>query len=358
MKIAVVIPASSESLFDKNCDKVFGGANVQMYQLAKELGHCTGIDCQTLIEDYDIIDFDEADQFKLVRTYRNTDHVLVKFWKYHRVLKDVRPDAVLQHGLTFFSPLLALYCKCYHIRFVYMFAHDNEVEGRYQENGRENPLFQLLLRCAWVLVTQSRHQRDELQRHYNKGSHILRNGFYLKPARQVGGDCVLWVARHSEWKRPEMFIQLAERNPNVPFKMICPRSKADGYDMLLERARQVANLEFIEYVPFARIDEYFAGARAFVNTSDHEGFPQTFIQATMNGVPILSLNVDPDNILTENSCGFCCLGNMEMLSEKLRILMDDDALYREMSANAFRYAQENHDIRKNVKELLGLIRGS
>ena len=358
MKIAVIVPSHAEALFNKGSTKTFGGGDVQMYQIAMELGRCEEVDCLTLIEDYSIIDFAEADRFKLVKTYRKSDPVLIKFWKYQKLLRATKPDSVVQHGLTLYSPLLALYCRVSGIRFVYMFAHDKEVEGRYQEGGRKNPLFGLLLRCATALVAQSHYQQDELLLRYSRSSRILKNGFYLKEARAGVGDHILWVARHSDWKRPELFIQLAERNPNVPFKMICPRSKAGDYAALQERARAVANLEFIEYVPFAWIDDYFAGARIFVNTSDHEGFPQTFIQATMNGVPILSLNVDPDNVLTDNGLGFCCSGNMETLREKLSMLMDDDALYREMSTNAFRYAQENHDIRKNVKALLDLIRGS
>jgi glycosyltransferase involved in cell wall biosynthesis len=355
MKIAVVVPASSEALFDNKSTQVFGGANVQMYQIARELGQCEGVDCLTLTEDYERIDFADTARFRLVKTYRKSDTVLIKFWKYHKALRTIKPDAIVQHGLTLFSSLLACYCWFFRIRFVYMFAHDNEVSGRYQESGRKNPLFWLLLRCARVLVAQSRYQRDELLRRYGKQAHILRNGFYLKPTRQSAGKYILWVARHSDWKRPELFIRLAELNPDVSFRMVCPRSKADGYDILLARARKVANLEFIEYVPFDRIDDYFAAAKVFVNTSDHEGFPQTFIQAAMNGVPVVSLNVDPDNILTDNSSGFCCHGSMETLNEKLGVLMANAALYREMSENAFRYAQESHDIRKNVRALLGLI---
>lgn len=326
-----------------------------MYQIAKELGSVEGVECYTLIEDYPAIDFDEAEKFRLVRTYRKTDPVLVKFWKYHRALRRIRPDTIIQHGLTLFSSLLAIYCWFFGIRFVYMFAHDNEAAGCYQESAEKSPLFWFLLRCAYVLIAQNQYQKNELLRRYEKVSHILRNGFYLKPTRRVDGEYVLWVARHSSWKRPELFIQLAACNPSLLFTMICPPSIAEDYHALAEMAGKVKNLRFIEYVPFDQIDDYFAKAKLFVNTSDYEGFPQTFIQAAMNGVPILSLNVDPDNVLTDNSSGFCCHGSMETLNEKLGVLMANAALYREMSENAFRYAQESHDIRKNVRALLGLI---
>ena len=355
MKIAVILPAGSEALFDRNSQQVFGGANVQMYQIAKELGQCEGVDCYTLIEDYQTIDFDEQGSFKLVKTYGKSDPTLVKFWKYHRQLQKIKPDAILQHGLTFFSALLAIYCKLLGVSFVYMFAHDVEAEGRYQESGKRSPIFKWLLSNAHVLITQNTYQKDQLLKRYGRKSQVVRNGFYLKLTKQSQGDYVLWIARHSTWKRPELFIQLACENPHLQFKMVCPTSMAADYDDLIQKASEVSNLEFVKFVPFDQIDAYFNKAKLVANTSDHEGFPQTFIQATINSLPVLSLNVNPDQVLTDYGFGFCCNGNMDVLNEKLHLIFTDEALYREMSSKAYLYAGENHDIQKNVEQIVGLI---
>ena len=355
MKIAVILPSRSEALFDKTSKVIFGGANVQMYQIAKEFGQCDEVDCYTLIGDYETTNFDERDKFNLIKTFRDTDRIFVKFWKYHKKLQQIKPDAVLQRGLTVFSSLFAVYCKIYGISFVYMFASDTEAGGRYQESGKRARLFKWLLANARILITQNTYQKGMLSKQFGRESHIIRSGFYLKAEPQNQGDYVLWVARHSHLKRPELFIELASQNPQWHFKMVCPPSLAPNYDDLAQKAKKVKNLEFIKFVPFGNIDEYFEKAKVFVNTSDYEGFPQTFLQATMNGTPILSLLVNPDSLLTEHQIGFCCNGSMQLLQEKLVLLSSNADLYQTMSKNAFNYAQLNHDIKKNVKKIISLI---
>ena len=48
------------------------------------------------------------------------------------------------------------------------------------------------------------------------------------------------------------------------------------------RVAILSNLELYEDVPWNKIDTYFSNARVFVNTSTHEGFPNTFVQAALS----------------------------------------------------------------------------
>ncbi|MHC4740197.1 MAG: glycosyltransferase [Planctomycetota bacterium] len=132
--------------------------------------------------------------------------------------------------------------------------------------------------------------------------------------------------------------------------MICQKATDDNrYDDFVEQAKQIKNLQFIPTVPFHDIDSYFQKAKVFVNTSDSEGFPNTFIQACKCSTPILSLNVNPDEFLDKYNCGISCDGNWDKLLDSLKALLKEER-YTELGKNARKYAEQNHDIVKIVEQ--------
>lgn len=112
------------------------------------------------------------------------------------------------------------------------------------------------------------------------------------------------------------------------------------------RAARLPNLLLLEDVPWSQIGRVFEEAKLFVNTSTYEGFPNTFVQAALHGVPILSWTVDPDKVLTERRIGFCAEGSFERLAAALESLCADDPLRAELGRQAIAYAREHHDLRR------------
>ena len=242
-----------------------------------------------------------------------------------------------------------------------MFAHDVEANGLRQKDQSRVMLFCLLRKFSYVIVAQNKYQHDTFLHKYNGKSKIIYNGFEIKKIKERNKDknkktYILWVARCDEWKQPEIFIQLAKQNPKLQFSMICPKSQDEiFFNKIKSQALTVKNLLFLDFVPYDKINEYFKYSILFVNTSLYEGFPQTFIQATMNGIPIITLYVNPEEFLNVHQCGFCCNGNIELLDEKIKELTTDRKKYGIFSKNAFKYALENHDISVTVKNLLNLL---
>ena len=139
--------------------------------------------------------------------------------------------------------------------------------------------------------------------------------------------------------------------------MICPSvtGKEEYHKKIKKMAKKIKNLIFIDKVPFNEIQNYFNDAKIFVNTSEHEGFPNTFLQAGIGKTPILSLNVNPDNFIKKYDCGFCCDGNFDKCVENADILIDNKVQWKNKSENVFKYVAENHDIHRNVKNLVTLM---
>jgi glycosyltransferase involved in cell wall biosynthesis len=92
-----------------------------------------------------------------------------------------------------------------------------------------------------------------------------------------------------------------------------------------------------------------------VNTSLYEGFPNTFIQSWLRGVPVLSLTVNPDGVLDGETLGVHA-GSPQRLAEQMRRLIRDREWHEGMSRGAARYAREFHSMR-NADRLVEIIGG-
>lgn len=356
MKIAVIFPKHSEALFNKNSNRTFGGASVQMYNIAKELSNYKNIETYSLIPDYPVIDFQDSESFNLIKVYSENKNIISKVVRLNKAIKRIDPDVIIQHGLTEFSCLLAKYCKVKGIKFIFMFASDVEVNGKSQRTGKRIKLFRLLLKNSYKIITQNAFQKQHLKEKFGVESKIIRNGFEIPRKDLKNSGNILWVARCDKLKKPELFLDLSEYFTKEKFIMICPKSDDDKlFRDIKERAESLPNVEFHEFVPRCEIGSYFSKAKLFINTSDYEGFPQTFIEATMYSTPIISLNSNPNEFLDKYQCGFCAKGDFNKLIAEIKKYLQDSTLYRNKASNAFSYAKQNHDIKKNVKEILRVI---
>ncbi len=357
--ILLVFPKDSEALFNKNSDRTFGGASVQMYNIAKELSNYTSIKTYSLIPKYDFIDFDDVSKFILIPGYDESDNILFKFLKFIKIVITIKPVAILQRGLTTESCILAVLCKLINIKFIFMFAHDVEVQGLRQSNRTKVIAFPLLIKFAYKLITQNIYQNKTIFQKYGRRNVILYSGFEIPQKQKNKKLCknILWVARCDDWKQPELFMKLAKINKNLYFKMICPvGANIEYYNKIKYEASTIKNLEFIPFVSYFEINKYFEEAYIFVNTSKYEGFPQTFIQAAISKTPILSLNVNPENIFTKHNIGIYCKGDFNILNHELQKLVTHSDCYNKLAKNAFSYALKNHNIKINVSKLLSIIR--
>ena len=91
---------------------------------------------------------------------------------------------------------------------------------------------------------------------------------------------------------------------DLPFVMVMNRSVPKVWESVVQQLP--ANVRLLEKIPFSESDKLFEGALVLLNTSEFEGFPNTFLQAGKYGVPVLSLSVDPDEFITQTGCGLVC----------------------------------------------------
>jgi glycosyltransferase involved in cell wall biosynthesis len=355
LKILILFPKDSEALFNKDSKKTFGGASTQLYNIAKELSTYPDISSVSVIPGTGKIDFPESHLFNLVQLGSSKIGTVSKIYSLLSIINTEKPDVILQRGLTLFSCLLALFCKLKKIKFIFMFAHDREANSRYQKNNKTCLLFPLLIMFSYKLIVQNRFQFEMISKLSSKTVEI-KSGYPVTSefVSHFGNKTALWISRLELWKQPEIVLQLADELLEVKFIIVAPvfERTAEYGKSIVEKIKTFKNIEYISFSSFHYIDEIFQRTSFFINTSTDEGFPNTFIQSAVNSLPIISLNVSPDNFIENNKCGIVCNSDFSILKKAAIKLTTDKKYYQELAKNSFEYAKNYHDIKKVVRELI------
>jgi glycosyltransferase involved in cell wall biosynthesis len=176
--------------------------------------------------------------------------------------------------------------------------------------------------------------------------------------RHEGRPTVLWAASLKQWKRPEKFIELARRcrDTDAKFVMI-GEIQEEKYRPIVQRAvEELPNFQYDGKIPATSVGQYFTRAHLMVNTSiDFEGFSNTFLQAWGRAVPVATLEVNPEHLLTEGGLGFCN-SDFEALVGGVKSLLDNPVQRREIGRKAREFTIREFDLKPNVDKLEALLR--
>jgi hypothetical protein len=104
------------------------------------------------------------------------------------------------------------------------------------------------------------------------------------------------------------------------------------------------------------VNAWLASSHLFVNTSNVEGFPNTFIQAWMREVPVLSLEINPEKVLDGLTTGSCA-GTEVAMAEFARGLLTTPARLQHMAVAAREHAMRQHSM-ANAQDLIALLDGA
>jgi glycosyltransferase involved in cell wall biosynthesis len=207
--------------------------------------------------------------------------------------------------------LLALFCRHFGKRFVFRSASDSDCDRsrllvRY---ARDRWLYAYGLRRADAILVQSDSQARSLSRNYGLASRVA--GMLVEtPVTASTHDLdVLWVGNIRRVKRPDRVLWLAARLPHVAFHMV--GGALPGEEALHAHVRNAAaacaNLTFHGRLSYADAGNLYGRARLLLNTSDVEGFPNSYLQAWVRGVPVVTL-IDPDGVIGREGLGIAAQG--------------------------------------------------
>jgi len=245
-----------------------------------------------------------------------------QLWK---TLKEVNADIYYYRNPNYLAGVTALFCRINAKQFVLAGANDWNFEKGNERNlpNLIDKLFSRLgIRMADEVLVQNNRQKRLLEKYYRRKGVVFYNVFPCRKLRNISRH-VLWVSRVENYKRPKLFLELAQRLPGCSFVMVGGKSEDPVLEKQVEQeAAILENVTYLGQQSFDRVEDLFDKSYVFVNTSipGCEGFPNTFLQAWSRGIPVISF-FDIDNLIIENDLGMV-VSSMTEMEKAVRILLD------------------------------------
>jgi glycosyltransferase involved in cell wall biosynthesis len=360
-KLCILVPAHWEALM--------GGSQYQAKVLVDYLLAHYDVDIAYLTtradpafvpQGYRIVPFSDR---RGVRRYGSFFDVL----RLYRALARERPDIILQFVGSAHTGIAALYARRHGCKMIWRVTSDRSVEPEtaswlLPHLKVERLFLNYGIRNATLILAQTEYQRATIAAAFPGAPvQVLPNFHPTAPDCGRTGAVmkqVAWIANLKPLKNPSAFVRLARRfqsRRDVRFVMV--GDATDDSPWTKDQLAAIAATPNIEYrgaLSQTEVNQLLEHTDLLVNTSDYEGFSNTFIQAWMRRVPVVSLRVDPDRLLSRGGLG-AVTGTEESLFGCVAVLLDDPDKCAEIGARARRYALEHH-AESNIETLARLLK--
>lgn len=337
---------------------LIGGAELQAAIVAKHLaarGHQVSMICLDFGQPEQVV----IDNIRIFRAYRPDEGLPILRFVWPRLLSiwncmnRADADVYYQRTAGMLTGVMAAFCKFRGRKSVFASASNpdllpNTSRIRY---ARDRWIYSYGLKNVDRIFVQNEEQARICRSIHRREPILIPNCYATSDRRSVEREegYILWVSTIRKLKRPELFLELARALPDQQFRMI--GGPGDGehelYDAIKARATTMNNVQFLGFVPFAPAEKHFDRATIFVNTSESEGFPNTFLQAWARGVPTVSF-VDPGSRLANAPIGLRVATFQEMISVVAQLVSNESDRVAEGRRSA-KYVELNHAPEKIVK---------
>lgn len=324
-----------------------GGAEVELFFLAKKMGEA-GYPTHMVVGDFGQKENEKHDSVTLWKSLKLQNSGVLKGIKNTivliKILKKINADIYLMKGAGFLTFQVALFCFLFHKIFIFKTSHRKNMDGSLKEKSY-HPFYKWALHYAHQVVVQNQEDIEIIKKNYKVKALCIRN-FQPIPSKKeltnkIQRKTILWVGRLEPIKQPELFIEMAKTFPKESFVMIGSGPNQVLKDKILKMVQSAKNIKLKINVPHNKIEKFYKNAKLFVNTSQGEGFPNTFIEALKWGVPLASFIVNPDHCLDQSQLGVWGNGNWEQWIAQIKKNLSDSEKWEQYSENAYLYAKNN-----------------
>ncbi len=269
---------------------------------------------------------------------------------WYRFLSSEQPDWWYWRCASHLLGFAVLIAKFARVRIIFAVGFDSDVKVRHALFSRSKwwPLYGLGLSLANRILVQNEKQFESLPRRWRSKTKKVPS---ITPIIErvmphiERPHYVAWIAMLRKFKRPDLLAEIARRAPDIRF-VVCGGTTTftaePGYgEAIVEALQSLPNVEYRGQVSPDEASQIIAHAALFLSTSDEEGFPNTFLQAWSAGTPVVSLRIDPDQIIERHALGkVSCTAEQAIVD--IKQLIGSPEAREGISSRARRYVANNH----------------
>jgi glycosyltransferase involved in cell wall biosynthesis len=284
---------------------------------------------------------------------------------WYRFFASERPDwCLLQCASHWWGPAVAV-AKLAGARTIFSAMNDTDVQPRRALFRRPRwwPLYAWGLSWSDRIFVQHGGQLSQLPARWQPKASIFPGIVHQPTTIKPHGerrDYVAWVGVLRQHKRPDRLVEIARQAPDIRF-VVCGGPTTfrapPGYgEQIAAALRALPNVDYLGHVAPDKTLRVIAEASLLLSTSDEEGFPSVFLEAWASGTPVVSLEIDPDQIVRRAELGKVS-GNTEVAVADIRDLLASPQGRDEIAARARRHVGRAHSEAAAIQAFKLAIRG-
>ena len=285
------------------------------------------------------------------------------------MIRKLSPDIIYKQGVNYIAAVGVYYAKSHNIPMVLHIASQRDVvKLKYQTRVKtifkflDNNIAKYVIKNASKIICQAKYQNMLLQSNYGRSCDLILPNFHPSPEDTIEKTLptkIVWIANLKPLKQPELFLELAghfQDKHDVKFIMIGRPASGSWQKSLSDKMNRLSNLEYKGELSIHEVNKVLSESQILVNTSQYEGFSNTYIQAWMRNVPVVALNSDPDDVIKEKGIGFHSKTFDQMVKDVGK-LIENKKLREEMGERSQKFAFSTFSV-LNINSLINLMEQS
>ena len=278
-------------------------------------------------------------------------------------IEEIGPDIVYCRAVSFYSALLARRSKNNKdFRLVFGLCADYELNplksyftrifkigfyGLLQQTFVFPWAAKTLMKHSDLIVVQTTEQYECVARQGHR-TRIISNihepytPIAFSRPKLTTNPC-LYVGRFSGAKGERNLLALARLLPECNFRVAGHTSDNFANSELMQDIKRQNNITLLGRLSYDELQIEYARSALLIHTGPAEGFSNAFLEAWAANVPVVSLHVNPNRLLTEGGLGFCAEGNMQAMALKVRHLLQSPEERMNMGEISSKYVATHHN---------------